>query len=141
MRALSYLVKNPDSPVLAEIIAGQEDIPKSFLSKIMLGLARAKIVSSIRGRNGGFMLAKDPKSISMFDVIDIFDDLIAEIKVCAIGWEKCSDRNPCDLHHKYKKIREQVRLYFENVSLADFAETRAEKQLKMKKSRLHQKTV
>ena len=127
MRALSYLVKNPDSPVLAEIIAGQEDIPKSFLSKIMLGLARAKIVSSIRGRNGGFMLAKDPKSISMFEVIDVFDDLMAEMKVCAIGWEQCSDRNPCDLHHNYKKIREQVSQYFKNVSLADFVETRRQR--------------
>jgi len=139
LRALSYLVKNPESPVLAEMIAGQENIPKSFLSKIMQGLVRAKIVSSIRGRNGGFMLAKDPKSISMFEVIDVFDDLLAEMKVCAIGWEQCSDQNPCDLHHKYKKIREQVRQYFEKVSLADFAEVRAEKQLKMKESRLHQK--
>ena len=133
LRALSYLVKNPESPVLAEVIAGRENIPKPFLSKIMQDLVRAKFLSSVRGRNGGFMLAKDPKAISLFDVIDVFDDLTTEMKACAIGWERCNDRNPCDLHHKYKKLREQVRRYFEKVNLAEFAEIKVEKERKVKR--------
>ena len=132
LRALSYLVKNPESPVLTETIADQEDIPKSFLSKIMQDLVRAKILSSARGRKGGFKLIRDPKATTIYEVIDVFDDLESMMKVCAIGWEKCSDDNPCDLHHKYKALREQVKKYFQEVNLAEFAEVTVDKEKREK---------
>ena len=122
LRALAYLVKNRQSPCLAETIASQEEIPKPFLSKILMELTRAKFLKSTRGPGGGFTLNRDPTTVSLYEVINVFDDLEESMKVCAIGKKECSDQDPCELHDQYKALRQHVRDYFESVSLETFAE-------------------
>lgn len=122
LKALAYLVKHQESPCLAENIALQEDIPKPFLSKILQELTRAKILKSSRGPGGGFHLAREPQSITIYEVINVFDEMAEEMKICAIGRKECSDDDPCDLHEQYKELREHVKKYFESIKLSTFAE-------------------
>ena len=121
LRALSFLVKNQaDGPCQTDSIAHQEDIPKHFLSKILQELVEVKILKSTKGPGGGFVFDRDPKTVTLFEVIDCFDNLEVEMKSCAIGWDRCSDRKPCELHEGYKKLRGQVRTYFESINLTSF---------------------
>ena len=122
LKALAYLVKHPEAPCLAENIAQEEDIPKPFLSKILQELTRAKILNSSRGPGGGFSLAREPQSITIYEVINVFDEMAEEMKICAIGRKECTDENPCDLHEEYTELREHVKKYFETVKLSTFAD-------------------
>ena len=128
LRALSCLVKNERfKPCQATVIAQHEDIPKHFLSKILQQLVEAGILKSLKGPGGGFVFAREPRDISLYQVINVFDDLEEDMQDCAIGWDECTDEKPCDLHESYHKLRTHVKNYFETINLEFFAEITLQK--------------
>jgi len=69
--AVGYIAKNSqDGPVLTVRISKEYGIPLDYLMKIMQQLVRANILKSKRGPRGGFSLARNPKDISMLQVIE-----------------------------------------------------------------------
>ena len=50
-------------------IAERQDIPMRFLEQIFQDLRRAHLVNGKRGRNGGYVLAKDPDQITLLDIV------------------------------------------------------------------------
>lgn len=76
--ALIYLARQkPGMPVHGKEIAAKQKIPKNFLNQILFLLKRAKIVSSIKGPNGGYMLAKPAKDITLAEIIRLLDGHLA----------------------------------------------------------------
>jgi Rrf2 family protein len=62
-----------DGLIMAEKIAKEYRIPKEFLLKIMQNLAKAGVLKSKRGRNGGFVLGREPDQITLFDIFEVID--------------------------------------------------------------------
>ena len=56
--------------VLSQKISKEYNIPLEYLLKILLQLAKANILRSKRGPNGGFVLARDAKKISLLEIIE-----------------------------------------------------------------------
>jgi len=72
--AIIALARQPDgSPLQTRIICRNHDIPRDFLSHIMLRLKSAGLVSSIRGCRGGYCLSRDIESISLGDVVSAIE--------------------------------------------------------------------
>ena len=67
LRSLIYLAVKPDPQALANIsdIADSYQISKSHLTKIIQQLGQLDYIETIRGKNGGIRLAKDPKDINL----------------------------------------------------------------------------
>mgnify|MGYP001111091066 CR=1 FL=1 len=106
LRALSCLA-NTSEMMDIKTIAKKEKIPLHFLAILMQDLARKKIVSSKKGKNGGFYLTEKQKSISLFEVISIYDG-VDKFTSCGMGFQKCSEKSPCALHYYYKRFRDQL---------------------------------
>ncbi len=104
LKALSYIVKNRGL-VDIKTIADRENIPLHFLASLMQELARKKVISSKKGKNGGFFLTDKQKEISIFEVISHFEDM-DKFSSCGMGFRYCSEEKPCPLHSYYKKYRE-----------------------------------
>lgn len=102
-------------------IAEEQDIPKHFLSKILQMLVKNKLLVSMKGPTGGFNLNRPASQISLIEVIDAIDGLDVFNK-CGIGFKKCSDKNPCPIHHDYKKVRNRIQKLFETKTLQELAE-------------------
>ena len=62
-------IRKSDKPVGAELLANKLNIPKSFLAKIMQSLAKEGILESKKGAHGGFLLAREPGDITLYNVI------------------------------------------------------------------------
>ena len=62
-----------DGPANADAMATSLGIPRNYLSKVLHRLAQAGVLTSTRGRNGGFVLARDPGKISLAAVVGLFD--------------------------------------------------------------------
>jgi len=60
-------------PVRIRDIADTHGIPSRFLVQILLQLKSAGIVDSLRGATGGYRLAKEPKEITLHDVMSVVD--------------------------------------------------------------------
>ena len=109
---------NTEEPVLAKQIAGALSIPREFLNKVMQRLVKAGFLVSVKGPGGGFLLAKDPKDITVFDIVKAIDG-VEWFDSCLLRVGRCDEANPCVEHEFWVKIRNQVRAILDHESLAD----------------------
>jgi len=109
---------NSQEPVLAKQIAGALSIPKEFLNKVMQILVKAGFLVSVRGPGGGFILARDPKDITIYDIVREIDGT-SWFDSCILRVGPCDAENPCALHDYWFKIRNQIRVMLDHESLAD----------------------
>lgn len=65
LRTLMYLAANRDSLVTIQDIADAHDIAKNHLTKVVHQLGQLGVVESLRGRNGGLKLGKEPAQINI----------------------------------------------------------------------------
>jgi len=103
--------------VRANEVADALSIPGNYLSKILQTLARAGVLVSERGRNGGFRLAADPADIRLLAVVDPFDDLGRE-RQCLLGRGTCTDVGGCPAHAEWREASAPAFRFFESHTIA-----------------------
>ena len=101
-------------------IAGEQNIPKHFLSKILQLLVKHKLLVSMKGPTGGFNLNRPADEITLIEVIEAIDGLDVFNK-CGIGFKQCNDDHPCPIHQDYKRVRNRVQELFETKTLQELA--------------------
>lgn len=74
-RAMTELSKTSEtrSPITSMSIAERRSIPEKYLVHILLQLKRAGLVNSVRGAQGGYMLARGGEFITLFDIVKAID--------------------------------------------------------------------
>lgn len=65
---------NPDEPIRVKEIAEKQDIPDRYLEHILITLRRAGFVYAQRGVRGGYILARQPQTITLLEVLNCLDD-------------------------------------------------------------------
>ena len=74
VKALSHLASQPSGVSQSlRVIAKENNIPEAFLGQIFLSLRQKGIVRSIRGKEGGYLLAKSIEQCTLFDVFQAVD--------------------------------------------------------------------
>jgi Rrf2 family protein len=100
-----YLARQPaNKPTFQRDISDALNIPQHFLGKILQLLSRHGIVTSRKGRGGGFYLAKPAAQISPYEVITAIDGP-HNLSSCLFGFPCCDDEQPCPVHSEWKEIR------------------------------------
>ena len=108
IRAMSYLAKFPDGHVASLHDIGQaQDIPESFLAKILQSLVHGGLAVSQRGAHGGFALARSAADITMRDVIEAVDGPLA-LNQCVLWPEDCKRSGDCELHKAWMRAQAQL---------------------------------
>lgn len=74
VRAVLYLARlGPEQKAATSQIAEEQDIPLSFLAKIIAQLSVAGLLQTMRGARGGVTLARPPAEITLLDVVEAID--------------------------------------------------------------------
>lgn len=129
MQAALYLAtKEPGTVVPADEISKELKIPREFVSKILQSLRESKLIASVKGKAGGFFLAKDPKKIKLIDIVQAIDGL-GMFDNCVLGFPKCSPTAPCPLHDKWGVLRNQA---YEMLNAETLAEVKSKTLNKIK---------
>jgi Rrf2 family nitric oxide-sensitive transcriptional repressor len=121
LRAMTYLASlECGATETSERIARQTKVPGGYLSKILRDLVVAGLISSRRGPNGGFSLARPPDAVSLLDVVNAVDP-IARITKCPLG-------NPahvhlCPLHRRLDNAVGLITHEFKRTTLAEVLKT------------------
>src|SRR5690242_1540240 len=84
LRAVVFLATSRDGLCGSQAIAEGTKVPSKYISKILSDLVEAGVVTSRRGPNGGFALARTPESISVLEVVNAVDP-IRRIESCPLG--------------------------------------------------------
>ncbi len=124
IRALAYIAAHGrERRVLAREISHELKVPANYLSKILHHLARSRILASARGASGGFQLALDPETVTLLDVVNLFDGT-ATRRECFLGQAVCSDEDPCHVHHRWKPVITSYLEFLSQTSLAEMSRRR-----------------
>ncbi len=124
LRAVMHLaaLADIDRPVPANEIAAAENIPPFYLAKVLKDLSNAGILLSVRGRGGGFKLARPPEEISALEVLEAAEDLNRRIEACVLGLDQCTDQAPCALHDYWTTFRDRTLFTLAELTVADLLE-------------------
>jgi Rrf2 family protein len=124
LRALAKLSDlEPETAMLGRELAKEANIPANYLSKILLTLRNAGLLTTARGSGGGYRLAKRPEEIHLIDVVEVFDAPRAK-PPCLLGEGECSDDEACSAHHAWKEVRATFVRFLESTTLAEISKSR-----------------
>jgi Rrf2 family protein len=118
IRCVYYLAGKPGEVTMVDEIAREMCIPKSFLAKIVQKLAKAKIVQSQVGINGGFSLAKSTVDISFYDVITAIEGPLA-MNTCTVEKKACELSSICKVHPIWISVRRDVERILQEHTFGD----------------------
>ncbi len=121
IRALTHLARQPSQLAVVRDISDAEGIPHYFLGKILQTMAKEGLVMSTKGPGGGFKLAQPAEEVTLYDIKGAIDG-VDDLHECAVGLAECNDEMPCPLHDTFKPLRESIRAYLQETTLATMAE-------------------
>lgn len=124
LKALSFLASREDrKPVPIAEIAKHENISQKFLESILLTLRKAGILSSKKGKGGGYYLLKEPDKIQMTSVMRVLEGPIAMIPCVSLNfYEKCNDcpdEKTCPVNNLMLQVRDSALEIYGKNTLAD----------------------
>jgi Rrf2 family protein len=110
-------------PVQIAAIAEREAVPKKFLEAILLELKRHGLVASLRGRHGGYVLARPRDSITFGQIIRIVDGPLAQVPCASQTAYKrckdCRDEATCAIRRVLKRVRDASAAILDTATLAE----------------------
>jgi len=122
---LSLIVlSKASSPLDSETLSKELSISKSFLAKILQALAKNDILQSFKGANGGFTLNKEPREITMLDVMLSVEGKAPAVFDCSPSMQNCpSDKaDICSIWPFLNKLQGKIDTFLANLTLADILE-------------------
>jgi Rrf2 family protein len=120
LRASLELASANEAHVKADAIAKAQSIPLRFLEQILLELKHAGLVSSQRGAEGGYWLARPPGEIALAEVIRAVEGPLANVR--GVRPEELEYHGAAAaLREVFVALRASIRTVLEDVTLADVA--------------------
>lgn len=116
LRAAVCLASHPAERLSTARVAEETKVPAGYLAKVLQALARAGLVTSIPGRAGGFVLAREPAAITVLDVVNAVEP-VRRIDSCPLG--RKSHTSLCPLHRRLDEAAATVEKAFADTSLAE----------------------
>jgi Rrf2 family protein len=108
-------------PMQIRQIANQQNIPDRYLEQLLATLRRGGIIKSQRGSKGGYLLAREPRKITVLDILECLEGL--DIKIAEDNTNsKTADSGIID--EIWQEARQAANLVLEKYSLEDLCEKR-----------------
>jgi Rrf2 family transcriptional regulator, cysteine metabolism repressor len=106
-----------ETPVSIKSISERQNISEYYLEQLFAPLRKADLIKSVRGAQGGYVLNKDPKAISVADIVRVLEGPI-EISECIEG-VSCNNIDCCATRLLWGKIKRSIDSVMESTTLED----------------------
>ena len=106
-----------EAPVSIKTISKRQNISEYYLEQLFSPLRKAKLIKSIRGAQGGYVLNNEPKDIKVSDIMYVLEGPI-EIADC-IEDAKCNNVDCCATRILWRKIKDSIDSVMEGITLED----------------------
>jgi len=122
LKAMFELALSPSGePVSLKYIAKQQNISDQYLEQIFSSLKKAKLVKSVRGAQGGYMLSKDASDITVADILKVLEGDMA-FTDCLLDKDACENFDSCATRYVWKKIKDSIEEVTMAISLQDMVD-------------------
>jgi Rrf2 family protein len=120
VRAVLYLAQNgSDKRAATSQIAEEQQIPPSFLAKIVSQLSVAGLLQTSRGARGGVSLARTPEEISLLEVVEAIDGPIL-LNECVAANGACTFGDDCPMRPVWCDAQAELVDRLKNTTFAEF---------------------
>jgi len=113
---LRYLASHK-GPASARDLSELSGLPLPTVSKLLKLLAKHKIISATRGANGGYELALDLRSLSVFNLIEVFEGPPALTTCLGDAHQGCQIDNLCPQKNSWHKVHKKIAQLLGEISL------------------------
>lgn len=107
-----------DTRVLTMEIAQRQQIPESFLPRIIAALSKARLLQTFRGNEGGVSLARPAAEISLLDIVHAVEGPIC-LNRCTYQPSRCERIRFCRVHPVWRKVQDYMNQVLGETKLAD----------------------
>ncbi len=122
LRAIVDLAINQDSgPTPLRVVSERTKISEQYLEQLFTNLRKSKIVKSVRGAHGGYLLNNPPEDIAVKDVIEALEGPLAPSD-CVLNRVCCDINSDCVTHNLWVDVKEKIDNYLNSISIADLIE-------------------
>lgn len=114
LHSLALIAQKQPERLTVKALAEELQASQAHLAKVFQKLSKAELVTAVRGPTGGFVLNKDPQSISFLEIYEVMEGKI-DTSGCPLGKEFCAfskcifnkevHRISSDIYDSYKKIK------------------------------------
>ncbi len=111
-----------EMPQSIACIAARQSISDSYLEQLMAKLKKAGLITSIRGAQGGYVLAKPSKEISVGDILRALEDLSPVNCVGLKGEQACGGSDTCVTRNVWKRIDDSIQHAVDSIFLSELVE-------------------
>ena len=120
LRILVDLAENrKDGFIPLKEIADRQEISEKYLESIVKDLVRGKIVEGLRGKGGGYRLARMPEDINVLDVLLLMEGTLAPVACLQDDAAPCSRASFCRTLPLWEGLGNTVREYLSGFSIQD----------------------
>ena len=117
MRTVIHLATPQAKGVTMPILSERLGIPYNHLSKIIQTLAKAQIIQTRQGKNGGVALLRDPDQISLKTIVDLIDGP-TRLADCLVDKNYCSLSGMCQLKTALSEVQHQIDLILDQQKIS-----------------------
>jgi Rrf2 family protein len=122
LMAMKHLAENADQGARsAKDVADAYGIPPEALAKILQRLAKAGLLHSQHGTNGGYTLARSAHTISAFEVIQAIDGPLF-ITSCVTIRGECDQTDRCNIREPLRKVNESIEAVLKRIKVSHMRE-------------------
>lgn len=120
IKALFELAMRVDKePVPLREIAMRQNLPENYLEQLMAPLRKAGLVRSVRGAQGGYLLARDPELITIGDILRVLEGPVS----LADGLiDSAEDGEDCVISGVWRQVQDAINNVIDNITLAQLRE-------------------
>ena len=120
--AMKHLAEHPSTDSRsAKDVADAYGIPPEALAKILQRLAKAGLLLSQHGTNGGYTLARAAHTISAFEVIQAIDGPLF-ITSCVTVRGECGQSDRCNIREPLRKVNESIEAVLKRIKISHMRE-------------------
>jgi FeS assembly SUF system regulator len=120
MLIMGQMAKEPNTILSATLLAETLHLTAPTVSKILKLLCEAGLVSSVRGTDGGYYLARPAKNITVADVVAAMEGEIAMTECCE-RTNFCAIDSLCAMRENWQKINKMVQALLARFTILDMA--------------------
>ena len=121
LRCVLNIAKNgKDGPVAISRMGDEENLSLDYIEQLLMKLRRHRIIKSVRGVNGGYLLTKKPHRINVKQVLmavegDAFEVICVKLK--SAGSKKCKKMDDCSFKHIWFYLKRRNEQYLEKPTI------------------------
>ena len=124
--ALRHLASVPGATASTKDMADTYHLPVTLLAKVLQQLARATIVQSVAGTNGGYKLIRNPNAVSALEVVRAIDGPVI-LTHCFTEHGTCDQSENCTVREPLRKVHEAILDVLNGFKITDLAEAKTMK--------------